>query len=166
MILRIVYWNTAGSKAPTTVALEDREEYDIIAIQEPWINPQLKTTYCPSAGRYHRVYGSGRAAMYVHKRHAIASWKQQVGRDWCSITFGHGGEAITVWSIYSPIRVATEQWVSPIHELKSTEPRGRNILVGDFNLHHPFWDKEGRESRGAGDLLELAERWDLYLVTT
>lgn len=164
MILSIVYWNTAGSKAPTAVALEDREEHDVIAIQEPWINPQLRTTYCPSGGRYHRVYGSGRAALYVHKRHAVTAWEQRTGQDWCSVTFGRGDTAVTVWSIYSPIRT-NQQWASPIHQLRAIEPQGRNILVGDFNLHHPFWDKEGRESRGVGDLLLLAEQWRLYLAT-
>jgi hypothetical protein len=28
-------------------------EYDIIAIQEPWQNPHIATTYCPRGGRYH-----------------------------------------------------------------------------------------------------------------
>jgi hypothetical protein len=44
-------------------------------------------------------------------------------------------------------------------------PQGENLLVGDFNLHYPLWDREGRHSRGADGILALAEHWQLALAT-
>ena len=37
--------------------------------------------------------------------------------------------------------------------------------MGDFNLYHPLWDQKGRTTWGSEDLLELAERWHLELIT-
>lgn len=148
----------------TALALSDKNEYDIIAIQEPWVHRDLKTVHCPSRGRYRAVYGTGRAALFVHKRHATEAWEQESGEDWCCVRFGDGDRALTIYSIYSPIRVGP-QWHSPIHTLIERNPQGRNLLVGDFNLHHPLWDREGRHSRGADDLLALAAHWQLVLAT-
>ena len=39
------------------------------------------------------------------------------------------------------------------------------VLAGDFNLHHPQWDRHGRYQRQAEALLELAIQWDLDLRT-
>ncbi len=161
-MISVLYWNTAGSKACTAQALSDSNEYDIIATQEPWINPELKTTYCPAKGRYHRIYYSGRAALYIHKRFAIAAWEQEGGTDWCSV---HLKELnTTIWSIYSENRLGTD-WNTPLTRLATREPRGSNVLVGDFNLHHPLWDSEGRCSAGANKLLQIAQRWKLSLMT-
>jgi hypothetical protein len=51
-------------------AVDAGREYDIIAIQEPWQNPHVATTYCPRGGRYHLVYaGEGsRSAIMIHKK--------------------------------------------------------------------------------------------------
>ena len=37
--------------------------------------------------------------------------------------------------------------------------------MGDFNLHHPLWDRYGRESACSDDLLQLAQRLQLGLAT-
>ena len=70
-----------------------------MAVQEPEINRSTKSVYYND--RYYRVYDSGRAALYIYRRHSIAAWAQKAGTDWCCITFGEGDEALTVWSIYS-----------------------------------------------------------------
>ena len=68
-MVKILLWNTQGSKENLQVLLETAEE-DILAIQEPWINPQANnTTYCPRGSKYHLVFQpSGRAALYIYKR--------------------------------------------------------------------------------------------------
>ena len=164
MQLTVLYWNTAGSKTNDALALVERREYDVIALQEPWYNRQQKTTYCPARGRYRRIFGNGRAALYVHKRHGIGTWTQRTGQDWCSATFGEGSESITIWSVYSP-NPQERPWQSPLTELAASAPRGRNVIVGDMNLHHPLWDREGRTSPRVGELLTLAQRWTLSLAT-
>ena len=67
MGLTILYWNTAGHKELTVLALEGSREYDVIAISEPWINMHTKGLYCPCRSQYMVIYYSGRAALYIHK---------------------------------------------------------------------------------------------------
>ena len=52
-----------------------------------------------------------------------------------------------------------------MQRLSSKRPTGPQLLVGDFNLHHPLWDRAGRLTLEAGTLLTLAKRWDLTLLT-
>lgn len=165
MKITILFWNAAASRSNVALALENRAEYDVIAIQEPWINRNTGGLYCPRRCRYQSVFTVGRAALYIHKRHDIAAWEQRAGVDWSMITFGDGPDAVSVWSIYSPNQGDPTQWDSPLTELPATAPRGRHVLVGDFNTHHPMWDVHGRCSPYAGRLLEFTQRWRLSLAT-
>jgi hypothetical protein len=164
MSLSIVYWNVGRSYDNPILVVEDTEEYDIIAIQEP---AQCKGTgrfYNPSRGRYRLVYsGKGRSGIYIHRRHNITTWEQEAGEDWCKVQFGTGEDAITIWAIYSPCEAP--EWRSPLQRLVREAPKGRQIIIGDLNTHHPSWDREGRTSPHAGTLLSLAERWNLTLAT-
>src|SRR5438045_2077859 len=69
-----------------------------------------------------------------------------------------------VYSIYSEGYKGGE-WHTPIHKLITQEPNRCNILVGDFNLHHPLWDARERYQPQAEALLTLAQRWNLSLAT-
>jgi hypothetical protein len=163
-MVEILYWNTHNEKPPAVLALEGPKEYDIIALQEMWINQQ-GVPYCPATCNYRRVFGGGRAALYVHKKHNIKDWTYEEGKDWCAVTLGRGEEAVTVYSIYSEIREGPH-WRTPIHELaERPPPEGAVALVGDFNLHHPSWDRHGRTSTGVEDLLDLAINWGLERLT-
>ena len=42
---------------------------------------------------------------------------------------------------------------------------GPQVIVGDLNLHHPLWDREGRTTPESSTLLRLARRWHLNLAT-
>lgn len=165
--LRVLYWNVDGNKQRLNQALEGREEYDLVALQEPPINDSLSIPAppCRRGGRYEMIYHSGRAALYVSKRIDRASWTAEAGEDWASVTIGgeEGGESLTVWSIYSPNY--ERNWRTPLNVLAEKEPRGRNVLVGDFNAHHPMWDEHRRTSQSAATLLRLAIGWDLDLLT-
>ncbi|KAK4096029.1 hypothetical protein N658DRAFT_436963, partial [Parathielavia hyrcaniae] len=110
------------------------------------------------------IYHSGRAALYVSKRIERATWTAEAGEDWAAVTIDEGTrEPITIWSIYSPNY--ERNWRSPLQELAEREPSGRNVLVGDFNAHHPMWDIHNRTSFTAGAVLRLAVDWDLDLYT-
>jgi hypothetical protein len=161
MKLTIVYWNTAARDGLAAIALHDRREPDIIAIQEPWVSKQTKTIYCPAQGKYQRLYGGGRAALYIHKRHPLDTWEAEASLDWCRIILC----GITIWSIYSPIPNSQPQWESPLRYLIDNIPAGPQLIVGDLNLHHPLWDRAGRTTPESDVLLTLACRWKLRLIT-
>jgi hypothetical protein len=160
MRLTIAYWNTAGRNGLASIALNNSQEFDILAIQEPWYNKQIKTVYCPAQAKYRRIFSEGRAALYIHKRHPLNTWAADAGPDWCKVTL----QGTTIWSIYSPIPT-NQQWVSPLQKLAGEEPMGHQIIVGDLNLHHPLWDREGRTTPESSTLLRLARKWHLNLAT-
>jgi hypothetical protein len=170
--MTILFWNVGNSKQAMEQAIESNREYDIIAVQEPWRNPNVPaTTYCPRRSRYHLIYaGEGsRSALLVHKKYPVSQWEAKTTQDLCQIQLQtKGDETLTVYSIYSPIpcrRSTGLHWRSPIHHLMTLDPPHRTLLVGDFNLHHPNWDKYGRRTEGVGDLLALSASWGLRLHT-
>ena len=50
MKVKILLWNTEGNKQALEALLEEAR-YDLLAIQEPWINRQTKSTYCPRGSK-------------------------------------------------------------------------------------------------------------------
>jgi hypothetical protein len=71
MKIKVLLWNTEGNKQVLEALLEEAR-YDLLAIQEPWINKQTKLTYCPRGSKYHLVYKtSGRAAIFVSRKFDI-----------------------------------------------------------------------------------------------
>jgi hypothetical protein len=161
MKLTVVYWNTAARDGLAAIALHDRREPDIIAVQEPWVSKQTKTIYCPGQGKYQRIYGTGRAALYIHKRHPPNTWVAEANLDWCRVTL----QGVTIWSVYSPIPTSQPAWESPLQQLTTETPTSPQLLVGDLNLHHPLWDRAGRTTPESDVLLTLALRWKLKLIT-
>jgi hypothetical protein len=71
MITKILLWNTEGNKQALEALLEEAQ-YDLLAIQEPWINRQTKSTYCPRSSKYYLVHAlEGRAAIFVSRRYEV-----------------------------------------------------------------------------------------------
>ena len=87
MIVKILLWNTEGNKQALEVLLEEAK-FDLLAIQEPWINRQTKATYCPRSSKYYLVHSrEGRAAIFVSRRFEIGQWEYEATRDWCRVWF-------------------------------------------------------------------------------
>ena len=77
MKVRILLWNTEGNKQALEALLEEAQ-YNLLAIQEPWINKQTQSTYCPRGSKYHLVHkSSGRAAIFVSRRFDIGQWEYE-----------------------------------------------------------------------------------------
>jgi hypothetical protein len=156
MGLKILLWNTEGNKQSLEVLLSEAE-FDLLAIQEPWINTQTKSTYYPRGSRYYLVYASGgRAAIFVHRKFDIGQWDYEATPEWCRVSFpGLGtsqGEGLSLWSIYNP----GDNRTVPQTLLEGPHPTYPTVLAGDFNLHDLHWDQFGRYEREAEPLLELA----------
>ena len=86
---RILHWNTQRKK-PTQAPVVDAVygEYDLLAIQEPWRNPHMTTTYCPRSSPYDLLYVAegGRTCIYINKRYPPARWTYEAHPDMCRIT--------------------------------------------------------------------------------
>jgi hypothetical protein len=161
MGLKVLCWNVGNGRGLGALAQELEEEYDVLAISEPEFDTHQQPV-CTRGSRYYAVYYGGRAALYVHKRWPATGWTQTGGVDWCAVTF-KGVNPWTIYSVYSPN--PGPEWASPLTELAEGPLEGRCLVVGDFNLHHPMWDREGRESRHCNTALTLVDRWDLELLT-
>ena len=102
---KILLWNTEGNKQALEVLLEEAE-FDFLLIQEPWINPTTKSTYCPRSSKYHLVHSTkGRAAIFVKKGYPVGQWDYEATEHWCRVWLpGHGpqGLGLELWSVYNP----------------------------------------------------------------
>lgn len=161
MVVSILLWNVEGNRQSLQVVLEEAK-YDILAIQEPWINPQTKSTYCPRSCRYYLVHSpQGRTALYITKDLPLSQWDYEATDQWCWARLTGSKPGLEVWSIYNP----PDSKGVPKALLGKPKPSLPTILAGDFNLHHPLWDYYSREEQQAEDLLQLALQWDLVLRT-
>ncbi|EAQ89439.1 hypothetical protein CHGG_06058 [Chaetomium globosum CBS 148.51] len=158
----VLLWNTEGNKQALEALLEEAQ-YDLMAIQEPWINQQTKSTYCPRGSKYHLVHkASGRAAIFVSRKFDTGQWEYETSEEHCKVWFpGLGNSGLELWSIYNPLEDKTLLQTL----LSRPAPAYSVVLAGDFNLHYPQWDRFGRYERKAEALLELALQWDLDLRT-
>jgi ribonuclease HI len=143
--LRILQYNVQKSREVVLANLfQDQRvtEYDILAIQEPWRNPFINTTYNPLKEHFQLTYlddAATRTCFYVNKRIDPSTW---------NITFNT--KDITTLAINSRynnklhvVNVYNETATSTLQGLRETigklDPRDEIVLLGDFNLHHPLW---------------------------
>ncbi len=140
--------------------LNSDQEFNIIAIQEPWYNKQTITVYCPIQAKYRRIFSKGRAALYIYKRHPLNTQTTAARPNQCRATL----KGVIIQLIYSPIPT-NQQWTSPLQALTSKEPIGPQVIVSNLNLYHLLQDREGRTTPKSSTLLRLARRWHLNLHT-
>ena len=90
MSLRILQYNVQKSvdKVMIPVLEGPHLPYDVIAIQEPWINGRINATYCPRAIKYHLIYpalGHARTCIYINKQIPLSRWHASASPDYCSV---------------------------------------------------------------------------------
>ena len=143
MKVKILQWNTEGNKQALEVLLEEAQ-YDLLAIQEPWINRQTKSTYCPRGSKYYLVHSEeGRAAIFVSWRYRVGEWEYQATRDWCRVWFpALGNSGLELWSVYNPRwEPGNVVYRATLQDLaEGPPPTYLAVVAGDFNLHHLLWD--------------------------
>ncbi len=157
--------------------LERKEQLEIIAIQEPWINPKIQATYCPADSPYGSVFanvGQARTCFLINKAIPVSMWTQdpnQITSDYCSITVQLATGPLTIHYVYSPIppSVNSTEWETPLGSmlLNVNNIEGEHLVVGDFNLHHPLWGGilVDQSNKGATQLVEAVEAGMLKLLS-
>ena len=141
--------------------MED-DRVDVVLGQEVPTRKKSGDTVGGGAGsKFWKVWGGGRAAIWVHKRWPRTAWKPVMEE---GDVVGIDIKGTLVYSVYSPCY--TREWDTPITTLARAQRPDRAVVGDDFNLHHPVWSGEDRHSAGAEKLLELAEKCGLELVTT
>ena len=174
--ISILQYNVRKSKDMVMASLlrdPKTHEYDILAIQEPWRNPFMATTHHPAKDSFDLYCPGGtkdgptRVCFFVNRR--IDSSKIQFRehtRDLCSITLMLEGERqLSIYNAYNPPQHTAQQSVLPhICTALNSNHDDEQVLLGDFNLHHPLWggpDVQTIEAE-AGNLITMIEEHALY----
>ena len=108
--------------------------------------------------------GNIRVCFYINKAIDINKWTPtHHSADICTIKLEGHERTIQIHNIYNPQQTNSSLRVIP--ELLRTE--GEQILLGDFNLHHPFWGGAAVTSadEAADDLIRATEVAGLSLAT-
>ncbi|OHW95426.1 reverse transcriptase [Colletotrichum incanum] len=147
------------------------DNYDIIAIQEPWRNPFNATTHHPAKDRFHLCYpsneerGPARVCFFINQKLDHSRWRfKESSRDLCTVSIGTGGgnePPTVIHNIYNPSLQENDrpQVLQQLQKSLETHQHSEQIVVGDFNLHHELWggsDIRARD-REATELLDLMD---------
>lgn len=174
--LRILQYNVQKSRDVVLASLFRNPrvlEYDILAIQEPWRNTFINTTYHPLKTHFQLTYLDDvdtRTCFYINKRIDPSTWSVlYISKDITRLTINNHSarKNIHIFNVYNEVGTGT----LPILAGAMTQLDSLNevIVLGDFNLHHPLWSTaHGRiENRAeAVHLLTIVEASQLRLLTT
>jgi hypothetical protein len=147
--------------------------YDVLAVQEPWRNPYITTSYHPLKEHFQLTYledVATRVCFYINKRIDPSTWSvSYITKD------------IIVLEITSPnlynklcvINVYNEVVTNTLHDLGEVigrfSPSNELLVLGDFNLYHPLWSTKHRRGNSgipaAQPLLTIIEEFQLKLLT-
>ena len=145
--LTLLQYNVNKSRDKVLIGLlEEREivKFDILAIKEPWRNRYNGQGYNPSNSPFYLIETTSektRTAIYVNKRIP----KSQISEiykdtDLISLRMTTTKEDIYIHNLYiEPLSHLTKDLPPILATLKGlVENKGRHIILGDFNLHHPL----------------------------
>lgn len=179
--LKILQYNVMKSRDGVMAPLlrdPHIQQYDILALQEPWRNRFIPTTHNPISSTFHLCFprddldAPARVCFFINKRIDLNNWNfSDHSRDMCSITLdikcptSDSITSITIYNVYNPGQ-HTEGRRSSLIDLRSAlaaQPQGESIILGDFNLHHPAWGGPNvlHPEREAEDLLDLTQQFQL-----
>lgn len=125
-------------------ALQNVLSIDVIAIQEPWRNTETYTTYHPLKEHFHLDYqdhSQTRVCFFINKSTSLASWHTtHVSPDISTLSIlAKGDREIRIHNIYNPCQGTGSSTLPALQGALSTHEGKEQIVLGDFNLHHPSW---------------------------
>ena len=140
--LKIIQYNVQRSKSGVmTPLIHSKSQYDIIAIQEPWLNPHMQATYCPTNCPYIAIFpstGRARTCFLISKAIPVSSWSHDqslLTPDYGQVTFQLPTGRLTIHNIYSqtPPSIHTTEWESPIPTMLQNiqNDDSEHLVVGD-----------------------------------
>ena len=164
--------------------------YAVIALQEHWRNACTSQSYSSANDAFHMVCPDdplARVCLYVNKDLDLSSWRVIANEadfqtieftlhtsvNYADSTVSAGGEGseltVLLHNIYNPCQISysSTQGDSTLPRLREAlETQGNHIVVGDFNLHHPYWGGTRCVTRhaAADQLLEIVSGATLDLL--
>jgi hypothetical protein len=147
--LGILQYNVRKSRKIVMAPFLDDPEvrnYDILAIQEPYRNPYMATSYCPRDAGFHLAYLSEeapRVCFYISTKFDTQSWRvEHHSQDLCTLHLSLQDMECHIHNVYNPSPQSyTSNCEGTLPQLqRALNAPGKHVIVGDFNLHHPWWN--------------------------
>jgi exonuclease III len=179
--LNILQYNVRKSRDMVMASLlrdPGIDDFDIIALQEPWKNPYTATTHHPAKNKFHLCYptghteGTARVCFFINKKIDQARWRfEERTRDICSIIVDptdnqQSQERVIIHNIYNPPKNSSNRQsaLPQIREALRQYHADEQVLLGDFNLHHPLWGGLNREVTDleSEDLIDIIGEFALH----
>lgn len=144
--LRILQYNVQKSRDVVLASLfQDPKvlEYDILAIQEPWRNPFIATSYHPLKKHYQLTYmedDNTRVYFYINKRINLSIWSVLfISIDIVALKLTNHTlhNQLHIFNVYN--EVTTDTLLKLEEAIGDVDPADELPVLGDFNLHHPVW---------------------------
>ena len=174
--LRILQYNVWKSRDVVLASLfQDRwiREYDVLAIQEPWRNPFIPTSYHPLKTDFQLAYlehEATRVCFYINKRIDPSKCNTtHLTKDIAMLEISNPtlGNKLRIINVYN--EVGTDTLADLRDAVHGTNPEDELLVLGDFNLHHPLWSTTRRHTRrgiaAAQPLITMIEEFHLQLLT-
>ena len=97
--------------------------------------------------------GTARVCFFINKKIDQARWRfEERTRDICSIILDstddqQSQERIVIHNVYNPPKTSSNQQsaLPQVREALGQHQTNEQVLLGDFNLHHPLWGGLNRE---------------------
>ena len=126
-------------------------EFHVLAIQEPWNNPFVRTSYNPSSSNFWlsvQECQTTRVAFYISKDISASSWSvRHISLDLAvlniQIQFQDIVREVQIYNVYNPPPYSLYDTTGPttLRDLKQdliSHLNEHTIVLGDFNLHYPI----------------------------
>jgi hypothetical protein len=174
--LRILQYNVQKSRDIALASLFQGpriQEYDVLAIQEPWRNPFIATSYNHLRAHFQLTYlddAATRVCLYINKRIDLGTWSVSfITKDIIALAITNP----TLHNRLHVINVYNEVVTDTFYDLRETisklDSNDELLVLGDFNLHHPLWSTTHRSTNdgilAAQPLLPIIEDFHLQLLT-
>lgn len=178
--LSILQYNMRNERVTTMIPLladPKLQDYNVVAIQEPWKNLFGATTLSFHCSGFHLLYkprGNTQVCLYINERIDPDSWEIEYGSaDICTLKIkiqnNNVKSLIYIYNVYNPFPTSYSSTESPSTFLEvehALNVDAKHILLGDFNLHHPYWSGPSRPTQHAAvnQLLDIISKADIELT--
>ena len=178
--LTILQYNIRNGKNSNMIPLladKRLQEYDVLAIQEPWKSDFVPTSYNPRDSGFHLLFkpgGDTRVCFYISTRIDPERWEVEYpSPDMCNLKIqvknGNDYKLINIHDVYNPSPISYNSINSPTTletARRGLSAEGEHILLGDFNLHHPYWCAPTRVTQHAmaDRLIDIVEEKAMNLT--
>jgi len=145
----------------------------VIAIQEPWRNPLIATSYHPLKAHFQLAYlndKNTRVCFYINKQIDASTWSVSfITKDIVVLEIIHPvlHHKVSIVNVYNELGTST---LEDLRQTLTTLTTDTEVIVlGDFNLHHPLWSTVHRYANqgiaATQPLLTIIEDFQLRLLT-